>query len=96
MRITGKAKSCNNAKGYGFIEHEAGSDVFVHFCAIQGDGFRTLEEGQAVEFCVVFRSHMPNALPRHALQWGAALRMQRALGATRAFTAGASITQTCL
>ena len=52
MRITGKVKWFNNAKGYGFIERDGGSDVFVHFSAVQGDGFRTLEEGQAVEFDV--------------------------------------------
>ena len=50
MRIQGKVKWFNNAKGYGFIERESGSDVFVHFSAITGNGFRTLEEGQAVEF----------------------------------------------
>ena len=53
MRITGKVKWFNNAKGYGFIEREGGNDVFVHFSAIQGAGFRTLEEGQAVEFEIV-------------------------------------------
>ena len=53
MRITGKVKWFNNAKGYGFIEREGGSDVFVHFSAVQGNGFRTLEEGQAVEFEIV-------------------------------------------
>ena len=46
MRITGKVKWFNNAKGYGFVEREGGNDVFVHFSAIQGAGFRTLEEGQ--------------------------------------------------
>ena len=50
MRITGKVKWFNNAKGYGFIEREGGSDVFVHYSAIQGAGFRSLEEGQTVEF----------------------------------------------
>ena len=50
MRITGKVKWFNNAKGYGFIEREGGSDVFVHYSAITGAGFRSLEEGQAVEF----------------------------------------------
>ena len=53
MRITGKVKWFNNAKGYGFIEREGGSDVFVHYSAIQGAGFRSLEEGQAVEFEIV-------------------------------------------
>ena len=46
----GKVKWFNDAKGYGFIEQEGGEDVFVHFSAIQGDGFKTLAEGQAVEF----------------------------------------------
>jgi cold shock protein len=46
----GKVKWFNATKGYGFISQENGSDVFVHFSAIQGDGFKTLEEGQEVEF----------------------------------------------
>ena len=48
MRITGKVEWFNNAKGYGFVERDGGSDVFVHYSAIQGDGFRSLEEAQAV------------------------------------------------
>ncbi len=51
-RITGTVKWFNRAKGYGFIEREAGPDVFVHFSAIRGDGFRNLDEGQSVEFSV--------------------------------------------
>ena len=51
--MTGKVKWFNAEKGYGFIEREEGGDVFVHFSAIQCDGFKTLEEGQAVEFDVV-------------------------------------------
>lgn len=47
---TGKVKWFNDAKGYGFIEQEGGDDVFVHFSAIQMDGFKTLAEGQTVEF----------------------------------------------
>jgi CspA family cold shock protein len=61
MRIQGKVKWFNNAKGYGFIERESGSDVFVHFSAIQGNGFRTLEEGQAVEFEIVDGPKGPQA-----------------------------------
>ena len=53
MRITGKVKWFNNAKGFGFIEREGGSDVFVHYSAIQGAGFRSLDEGQPVEFEIV-------------------------------------------
>ena len=49
-RITGTVKWFNGSKGYGFIAHEGGEDVFVHFSAIQADGFRSLEEGQQVEF----------------------------------------------
>jgi CspA family cold shock protein len=51
-RVTGTVKWFNGAKGYGFIEREGGADVFVHFSAIRGDGFRNLEEGQSVEFTV--------------------------------------------
>lgn len=51
-RVTGRVKWFNGAKGYGFIEREEGGDVFVHFSAIQGNGFRSLEEGQNVEFNV--------------------------------------------
>ena len=47
---TGTVKWFNDAKGYGFIEQEGGEDVFVHFSAIQMDGFKTLAEGQQVEF----------------------------------------------
>ena len=52
-RETGRVKWFNNAKGYGFIERASGGDVFVHHTAIQSEGYRTLEEGQAVEFTVV-------------------------------------------
>jgi len=51
-RTTGTVKWFNGAKGYGFIAREEGEDVFVHFSAIQGQGFRNLEEGQSVEFNV--------------------------------------------
>lgn len=46
----GKVKWFNNQKGYGFITTESGSDVFLHHSAIQGDGFKTIDEGQEVEF----------------------------------------------
>ena len=52
-RATGTVKWFNGGKGFGFITREEGEDVFVHFSAIQGDGFRNLEEGQSVEFDVV-------------------------------------------
>ncbi|MEP7357621.1 MAG: cold-shock protein [Anaerolineales bacterium] len=51
-RITGTVKWFNGAKGYGFIAREGGEDVFVHFSAIQGEGYRNLEEGQKVEFAI--------------------------------------------
>jgi cold shock protein len=46
----GKVKWFNNQKGYGFITPEEGKDVFVHFSALQGEGYKSLEEGQEVEF----------------------------------------------
>ena len=46
----GRVKWFNNSKGYGFIEVEGGKDVFVHYSAIEGSGYRSLEEGQPVEF----------------------------------------------
>jgi cold shock protein len=51
-RVTGTVKWFNNSKGYGFISQENGPDVFVHHSAIQGEGYRSLEEGQRVEFSV--------------------------------------------
>lgn len=53
MAVQGKVKWFNAAKGYGFLAQDGGKDVFVHFSAIQGDGFRTLNEGETVEFDVV-------------------------------------------
>ncbi|MFN2225788.1 MAG: cold-shock protein, partial [Anaerolineae bacterium] len=49
-RVSGTVKWFNGSKGYGFIEREGGKDVFVHYSAIQGEGYRNLEEGQRVEF----------------------------------------------
>ena len=52
MKERGTVKWFNGAKGYGFIQRSTGEDVFVHFSAIQGDGFKTLAEGEGVEFDV--------------------------------------------
>ena len=51
-RITGTVKWFSAEKGYGFIAQEDGPDVFVHFSAIAGDGYRSLDEGEAVEFTI--------------------------------------------
>ena len=51
-RQTGIVKWFSDSKGYGFISREGGEDVFVHFTAIRGDGYRSLEEGQRVEFTI--------------------------------------------
>jgi CspA family cold shock protein len=51
-RIVGTVKWFNGNKGYGFIAREGGEDVFVHFSAIQGEGYRNLDEGQKVEFTI--------------------------------------------
>ncbi|WP_027091814.1 cold shock domain-containing protein [Cohnella thermotolerans] len=59
--MQGKVKWFNAEKGYGFIETEQGGDVFVHFSAIQMDGYKTLEEGQAVEFDIVQGARGPQA-----------------------------------
>ncbi len=58
---TGKVKWFNAEKGFGFIEVEGGDDVFVHFSAIQGDGFKTLEEGQTVTFNIEEGQRGPQA-----------------------------------
>jgi len=57
----GTVKWFNEAKGFGFIEQESGPDVFAHFSAIQGDGFKTLAEGQAVEFTITDGPKGPQA-----------------------------------
>ncbi|TMW72082.1 cold-shock protein [Alteribacter natronophilus] len=59
--MTGKVKWFNSEKGFGFIEREDGDDVFVHFSAIQAEGFKTLEEGQDVEFEIVEGDRGPQA-----------------------------------
>lgn len=50
MRITGKVKWFNESKGYGFIKQDSGRDIFVHYSEIQEDGYRSLSEGETVEF----------------------------------------------
>ncbi|KPV43787.1 cold-shock protein [Alicyclobacillus ferrooxydans] len=57
----GTVKWFNSEKGFGFIEVEGGEDVFVHFSAIQGDGYKTLEEGQRVTFDIVQGAKGPQA-----------------------------------
>ena len=61
QKVTGQVKWFNNAKGYGFIGRNGGSDVFVHYSAIVGDGYRTLQEGDAVEFEIVQGQKGPQA-----------------------------------
>jgi CspA family cold shock protein len=60
-RVTGTVKWFSRQKGYGFIEREGGDDVFVHFSAIQGEGFRNLEEGDQVEFTIESSPKGPQA-----------------------------------
>jgi len=60
-REQGTVKWFNGSKGFGFIERESGDDVFVHYTAIQGDGYRNLEEGQRVEFEVTQGQKGPQA-----------------------------------
>ena len=59
--MTGTVKWFNAEKGFGFISREGGDDVFVHFSAIQGEGYKTLEEGQAVTFDITEGNRGPQA-----------------------------------
>ena len=61
MKLTGRVKWFNDSKGYGFIEQEGGRDIFVHYTAIQGDGFKSLAEGQKVEFEIIEGTKGPQA-----------------------------------
>lgn len=59
--VTGTVKWFNESKGFGFIQQESGPDVFAHFSAIQGNGFKTLKEGQRVQFIVTAGKKGPQA-----------------------------------
>ena len=59
--MQGRVKWFNNSKGYGFIGRDNGSDIFVHYTAIVGDGYRTLQEGDSVEFEIVQGPKGPQA-----------------------------------
>jgi CspA family cold shock protein len=60
-KVTGKVKWFDNQKGYGFISQDGGPDVFVHHTSIEGGGFKTLNEGEAVEFEIVTADKGPKA-----------------------------------
>ena len=60
-KVSGKVKWFDNQKGYGFISQDGGPDVFVHHTSIQGGGFKTLTEGEAVEFEVIVADKGPKA-----------------------------------
>ncbi len=61
MKLMGRVKWFNDSKGYGFIEQEGGQDIFVHYTAIQGEGFKSLAEGQKVEFEIIEGAKGPQA-----------------------------------
>jgi len=61
LKVTGKVKWFNNAKGYGFIGQDGGADVFVHYTAIVAEGYKTLQEGDPVEFEIVQGQKGPQA-----------------------------------
>jgi len=61
MRLTGRVKWFNVSKGYGFIQQEGGRDISVHDTAIQGEGFKSLAEGQKVEFEIIEGAKGPQA-----------------------------------
>lgn len=60
-QIRGTVAWFNNAKGYGFLHHEGGADVFVHYISIQRDGYKSLKEGEAIQFDIVQGDKGPQA-----------------------------------
>jgi cold shock protein len=76
-RLQGKVKWFNNTKGYGFIGQDSGPDVFVHYSAISMDGFKTLQEGDAVEFEVVQGQKGPQADKVTKLAWSSFAELLR-------------------
>lgn len=60
-QLSGKVAWFNNAKGYGFLSHEGGKDVFVHFSSIQRDGYKSLKEGEPVQFDIIQGDKGPQA-----------------------------------
>ncbi len=65
VREQGVVKWFNDSKGFGFIQRSSGEDIFVHFRAIQGDGYRSLQDGQKVEFTVVEGQKVPTSRRSH-------------------------------
>jgi len=61
VRVSGKVKWFNNSKGYGFIGQDGGADVFVHYSALTGDGYKSLQEGDNVEFEITQGQKGPQA-----------------------------------
>ena len=70
MKVTGQVKWFNNSKGFGFIGREGGADVFVHYTAITGEGYRSLQEGDNVEFEIVQGQKGPQAAEVVKIQQG--------------------------